>query len=155
MLAGGATSFATLFLCVFVLLDASEIDLIYFDNAGQFLSLDVHGFSQSVKQEPGGGLGDSEFDGQLNAADAFARCLKKVHGVEPFMEGNTSVFKDGVCTDGELFAAGVALVAGARWDGFGFRTVAVWTDDAVGPAFFFEKLDGSLLVWEQFEEVEG
>ena len=71
------------------------------------------------------------------------------------MERDAGVFKDSVGADGELFATSVALMAGARRDRLGFGTIAVWADDAVGPAFFLEELDGSFLVWELFEEVEG
>lgn len=141
---------------VLVLFLASEERFVDFDHALQLLQFAAASLAETVKHEPCGFLGDTNFFGYLHGRYAFAGRHKQVHRVNPLVQRDVRPLENRACTDGEIQLALVAAVeALALAGGDVILTAARWADGAFRPQTAFEVHPRRGFVGEHLKELKG
>ena len=98
-------------------------------------------------------MGYTNLPGELATANSLPGDMDEEHGVKPFVQRDAGSLENRPCSDGELLPAGVALITIVLGEMRGARAVAVWTNDTLGPALFFEEIYRRLFVWVALNEL--
>ena len=143
------------FIGVLVLLAATEIGLINFDDAAQLFEVVAARLAKPAEHEPRALLRDADFLGELHRRNPLARGDDEVHRVDPLMQRDVGALHNRASADSEIFLALVAAVVSA----FAGRNPLAETTNraarAVRPEAAFKPYPPRFCIGNKLEKLEG
>jgi len=139
---------------VLVLLFATKVGFVNLHNATEQGCVIAASLTETLEDEPGRLLCDSNLFCQLHGRDALTSRHHEVHGVNPLVQRDVETLEDGSGTHGEVLLTGVATVEATLADsdsGVALAHTARW---ALGPEPRFEVNPCGFLIGKQCEQLE-
>ena len=133
----------------------ADVGFVNLDDAVENRWIVAAGFAESLEDEPGRLLRDTDLLRQLEAADALPAGHKQVHGVKPLVQLDVAALEDGPGANGEVLFTLVAAVVAAPTSRDAVAQAADRAAAAVRPEARFEVEPRRFLVREHLEQFHG
>lgn len=153
-LANGTTASVQLLRGVLILLLATDVGFIDFNDTGQHRSVAATSLTEPLEDEPSRLLRDPNLLSELQAGHALAGRHEDVDRVDPFMQRNMGPLEYGPGADGEVLVAVIAAVESILPSCDVRSRPADRASHAVLPPPTFQVQPGSFLVREHLEKLE-